>query len=389
MGTPIKVDQTIVKGGHTPLDAFAVAIAVSISLMFVTLLLAAGVLALEREENAFLRLVRGLVSRTGLLVEKVSLAAVCAVAVSLLMLAGISLFVTLAWGRFPLWLLALAAGRARLRGDGGGDRRRHPGGAGRLAARVHGLPADRLSRARALRIVSEGAVSGDPRDLGAVPFKATLQAMNAALNSSGGIVRCPLIHLAILTLAFGVIARVSLRRFGLTGSRLTAMAFPATRMRRLRQTGMLRDMVRETELRSQPPRLPDVRRARHRQPHPDRGDAGHRAALDLPRGRGGGRGPRAGHPAVLLFGIPGEKDEQGCGAYDEEGVVQLAVRAIKEALPELVVITDVCLCEYTSHGHCGVVRADGTWTTTSRSSCSPRPPSRTPRPAPTSSRRAT
>src|SRR6185312_13450709 len=108
VGTPIKVDQTIVKGGHTPLDAFAVAIAVSISLMFVTLLLAAGVLALEREENAFLRPVRGLVSRTGLLVEKVSLAAVCAVAVSLLMLAGISLFVTLAWGRFPLWLLALA-----------------------------------------------------------------------------------------------------------------------------------------------------------------------------------------------------------------------------------------------------------------------------------------
>src|SRR5947207_13633178 len=63
--------------------------------------------------------------------------------------------------------------------------------------------------------------------------------------------------------------------------------------------------------------------------------------------------------AVLLFGIPAEKDEQGSGAYDEEGVVQLAVRAIKEAHPELVVITDVCLCEYTSHGHCGVVRPDG------------------------------
>jgi porphobilinogen synthase len=67
-----------------------------------------------------------------------------------------------------------------------------------------------------------------------------------------------------------------------------------------------------------------------------------------------------GVPAVLLFGIPADKDEQGSGAYDEEGVVQLAVRALKEAHPELVVITDVCLCEYTSHGHCGVVLDDGT-----------------------------
>jgi porphobilinogen synthase len=67
-----------------------------------------------------------------------------------------------------------------------------------------------------------------------------------------------------------------------------------------------------------------------------------------------------GVPAVLLFGLPAEKDEQGSGAYDDEGVVQLAVRAIKEAHPELVVITDVCLCAYTSHGHCGVVLEDGT-----------------------------
>jgi porphobilinogen synthase len=66
-----------------------------------------------------------------------------------------------------------------------------------------------------------------------------------------------------------------------------------------------------------------------------------------------------GIPSVLLFGIPTEKDPQGSGAYDREGVVQLAVRAIKEAHPELVVITDVCMCEYTSHGHCGIVRDDG------------------------------
>src|SRR4029079_16390034 len=64
----------------------------------------------------------------------------------------------------------------------------------------------------------------------------------------------------------------------------------------------------------------------------------------------------AGIRGVLLFGLPASKDEVGSEAYDDEGVVQMAVRAIKEAHPEIVVITDVCLCEYTSHGHCGIVR---------------------------------
>ena len=67
----------------------------------------------------------------------------------------------------------------------------------------------------------------------------------------------------------------------------------------------------------------------------------------------------AGIGAVLLFGIPADKDEVGSGAYDDEGIVQMAVRALKEAHPDLAVITDVCLCEYTSHGHCGIVGADG------------------------------
>jgi porphobilinogen synthase len=66
-----------------------------------------------------------------------------------------------------------------------------------------------------------------------------------------------------------------------------------------------------------------------------------------------------GIPAVLLFGLPAAKDEEGSGAWDDEGVVQLATRAIKDAHPDLLVITDLCLCEYTSHGHCGVVRPDG------------------------------
>ena len=72
-----------------------------------------------------------------------------------------------------------------------------------------------------------------------------------------------------------------------------------------------------------------------------------------------GRAAQLGLGAVLLFGIPSHKDEEGSGAWDEEGIVQLATRAIKEAHPDLIVMTDVCLCEYTSHGHCGIVRADG------------------------------
>ncbi len=110
IGTPIKIDTQVVEGGTTPLSSFAVAVAVAVSLMFVTVLLAAGTLALEREENAFARLVRGLVSRTGLLVEKGVLAASSAFVVAFLMLAGLALFINLAWDRVPQWIVALAAG---------------------------------------------------------------------------------------------------------------------------------------------------------------------------------------------------------------------------------------------------------------------------------------
>jgi porphobilinogen synthase len=137
------------------------------------------------------------------------------------------------------------------------------------------------------------------------------------------------------------------------------MAFPATRMRRLRRSGLLRDMVRETEL--SPSHLvqplfvelgTDSRTPIAAMPGVERLSISH--AVEE-----AGRAQELGVPAVLLFGIPAEKDPQGSGAYDDEGVVQLAVRAVKEAHPELVVITDVCLCAYTSHGHCGVVRDDG------------------------------
>jgi porphobilinogen synthase len=137
------------------------------------------------------------------------------------------------------------------------------------------------------------------------------------------------------------------------------MAFPATRLRRLRRTGVLRGMVRETELTPSHLVLPmfvelgtDSRTPVEAMPGVERLSISH--AVEE-----AGEAHDLGIPAVLLFGLPAEKDEQASGAYDDEGVVQLAVRAIKEAHPELVVITDVCLCGYTSHGHCGVIREDG------------------------------
>jgi porphobilinogen synthase len=136
------------------------------------------------------------------------------------------------------------------------------------------------------------------------------------------------------------------------------MAFPATRLRRLRKTGVLRELVRETRLSPADLVLPmfvqlgEGRTPVEAMPGVDRMAISH--AVEE-----AGEAQALGIPAVLLFGVPAEKDEQGSGAYDDEGVVQLAVRAIKDAHPELVVMTDVCLCSYTSHGHCGVVLEDG------------------------------
>jgi porphobilinogen synthase len=137
------------------------------------------------------------------------------------------------------------------------------------------------------------------------------------------------------------------------------MPFPATRLRRLRKTGVMRELVRETTLTPADlvypmfVQLGEGRTPVEAMPGIDRVSISH--AVEE-----AGEAHALGIPAVLLFGVPAEKDEQGSGAYDEEGVVQLAVRAIKEAHPDLLVITDVCLCGYTSHGHCGVVLDDGT-----------------------------
>jgi porphobilinogen synthase len=135
--------------------------------------------------------------------------------------------------------------------------------------------------------------------------------------------------------------------------------FPQTRLRRLRRTPVLRDLVRETRLDPGDFVMPlfieaglDGRSPIEAMPGVDRlsinaavEEAGEIAGLGI--------------PAVLLFGIPDHKDDEGTGAYDDEGIVQLATRAIKQAHPDLLVMTDVCLCEYTSHGHCGRLTASG------------------------------
>lgn len=212
VGTPIHVDAKVVKGGHTPLGAFAAAIAVTVTLMFVTLLLAAGALALEREENAFRRLVRGLVSQTGLLVEKVGLAGICSALVAFLLLAGLSSFVTLPWSRLPLWIAALAAGAAAFGALGVAM------GALAREVRAASLLAFMASLPLAvLGLVPSGAVSTGLYDVirvvsAAFPFKPTLDALQSAIGRSGGI-GLPLLHLAILAVAFILLARLSLRRF--------------------------------------------------------------------------------------------------------------------------------------------------------------------------------
>jgi porphobilinogen synthase len=134
------------------------------------------------------------------------------------------------------------------------------------------------------------------------------------------------------------------------------MAFPITRMRRLRATPALRGLVRETELRADRLVMPLFvsERASTREPikaMPGIGRLPIAAAVEEAR-----EAASLGLAAVLLFGIPAEKDTEGSGAWDDEGAVQLAIAAIKQAVPELLVITDVCLCEYTDHGHCGVLR---------------------------------
>jgi ABC-2 type transport system permease protein len=212
VGEPIRVKATALDGGTTSLTSFAVALAVAVSLMFITLLLAAGTLALEREENAFSRLVRGLVSKTGLLIEKGGLAATCSVLVCLVMMAGLGLFVDLDWGRVPLWIAALVVGALAFAALGLAI------GALTRDVRAASLLAFMLCLPLAfLALVPSGAVAPAIYDViralsSLFPFRPTLDALDAALNDAGAL-GGPLLHLAGLTLAFGLLGRFALRRF--------------------------------------------------------------------------------------------------------------------------------------------------------------------------------
>jgi ABC-type transport system involved in cytochrome c biogenesis permease component len=211
IGQPIRIDSVLLHGRRTPLNTFAVVVAVSVSLMFVCVLLAAGGIALEREENALARLVRGLVSREELIAEKVALAAGCAFVIAFAMLAGISAFVALDWGRVGLWLAALALGAVAFGALGVAI------GALAREVRAASLLAFLLSLPLVfLALVPAGSVSGGFYDaIGVIsfvfPFKATLEGLDAAVNGASPAIGAPLLHLAGLTVVFAALARLGLR----------------------------------------------------------------------------------------------------------------------------------------------------------------------------------
>jgi porphobilinogen synthase len=134
--------------------------------------------------------------------------------------------------------------------------------------------------------------------------------------------------------------------------------FPATRLRRFRRTSALRSLVRETRLSLDDFVYPLFVCPGEGVERPLEGLPGiaqrsvDRLCAEAETARG------LGIQALLLFGIPEEKDDSASGAYDDEGIVQRALRALREHVPGLVLVTDVCLCEYTSHGHCGVVEGE-------------------------------
>jgi porphobilinogen synthase len=135
--------------------------------------------------------------------------------------------------------------------------------------------------------------------------------------------------------------------------------FPIYRPRRLRQNAKLRALVRETELSVSGLVMPLFVREGSRLRKPISSMPGQFQLSVDELVKEAGRAAKLGVPAVILFGIPDKKDEKASGAYASNGIVPKAVRALKKELPELIVICDVCLCEYMSHGHCGIVRKTG------------------------------
>ena len=213
IGNPLTVDETQLAGRTTPTDAYAASIAVVVSVMIVTMLLAAGLLALERSENVYGRLVSRLVSPAGLLGEKIVVAGGAGALLGLLMSALVSLFVSLAWSRVELWILALLLGGLAFGALGValGAIAREVSAASLLAFAV-ALPVAFVA------LVPADAVSGPlGHVLSAVafvfPFRAALQAVANAFTGAAPGLGWPLVHLAVLAVAFGAVAVLAMRRF--------------------------------------------------------------------------------------------------------------------------------------------------------------------------------
>jgi ABC-2 type transport system permease protein len=210
---PIAVDKEVVEGDVPPLDTFAISVAISVTLMFVTVLLVAGSLALEREENTFTRLTRGLVGRGALLVEKIGLGTLCSLVVALVLLGVLELFVSIDWGRTPLILLAIVLAGCGFAAMGSAI------GVVAREVRASALLAFALALPIAfLSLVPSGTVSATVYDgirlvTGAFPFRPALDAFSAALSAGGPDLGLPLLHLALLTVAYFALARVALKRF--------------------------------------------------------------------------------------------------------------------------------------------------------------------------------
>jgi ABC-2 type transport system permease protein len=213
LAQPIAVDKRSVSAPTPPLEIFAIAVAAALTLAFVTLLLVAGSLAMEREENTYPRLVGGLVPRGALLAEKIGLGVAVGLVVTLLLLAAVQIFVSLPWDRFGLWLAAILLGGGAFGAAGAalGAAARDVRSVSLLAFMVT-LPVALLS------LVPSGAVGATLYEVIRVltalfPFKPTLEAMAGALDSAGPGIGGPLLHLAILLVAYAAVARLALRRF--------------------------------------------------------------------------------------------------------------------------------------------------------------------------------
>jgi ABC-type multidrug transport system permease subunit len=213
IGEPLHVRRTVVTGKHVSANAFYIALAAAVTLMIIGLFLGGGMLALEREEHAFGRLVRGPVSRWELLAEKVLLGALAALAATLVELLVISLFDDLRWSRVAAWLLALLVGGAAFGAVGTAF------GALTRDVRATTLLAILVALPFAfLALIPSGVVAAWVYDLVRIasaifPFKPALDAINAALNDASPGLAGPLAHLVALAVAYTAIARAGLRRF--------------------------------------------------------------------------------------------------------------------------------------------------------------------------------